>query len=291
MIPDITIVSVATLIGAAFIIWLILVVFFTPGINYHVESRQDACSSEFSHKLVATSQAVFYRGNRIEALTNGATFYPAMLQAIKASTQSVNLECYIFHPGEIADQFIEALIERARAGVKVTIVADAIGSARLGHPGQALRAAGCRFILSPLRWYRLPASTPPHRNSSRRWLVGFWVVPYRGLVGLAGAPRSCENHGAVEAPFVTSAQGVFVEFCNAAGNSDRRRVLPTSVYRWRHTSLVVRPPPIGPPSRAASSAAHRRCVNAVSTHNDFLLPISALDRVLVARPGGCFRSR
>src|SRR5687768_1589767 len=128
MIPDITFVSVATLIGAVFIIWLILVVFFTPGINYTIETRQDACSPEFSYKLVATSQAVVYSGNRIEVLTNGRAFYPAMLQAIKSATQSVNLECYIFQGGTVASQFADALVERATAGVNVTIVADAIGS-------------------------------------------------------------------------------------------------------------------------------------------------------------------
>ena len=38
------------------------------------------------------------------------------------------MECYIFKKGEIGDQFIDALCERARAGVRVTIVMDAIGS-------------------------------------------------------------------------------------------------------------------------------------------------------------------
>jgi cardiolipin synthase len=38
------------------------------------------------------------------------------------------MECYIFKKGEIGDAFIDALCERARAGVRVTIVMDAIGS-------------------------------------------------------------------------------------------------------------------------------------------------------------------
>jgi cardiolipin synthase len=157
MFPDVAFVSLATLVGAIFIIWLVLVVFFTPGINYTVEARQDACSPEFSYKLVATSQAVFYGGNRIEVLTNGANFYPAMLEAIRGATESVNLECYIFQRGTIANQFVEALAERARAAVKVTIVADAIGSARLSSAlVSRLREAGCRVeFYQPLRWYGL----------------------------------------------------------------------------------------------------------------------------------------
>ena len=64
------------------------------------------------------------------------------------------MECYIFKKGEIADQFIEALCERARAGVRVTIVMDAIGSfgafrtlrrSRCGRPA----AASPRISASP----------------------------------------------------------------------------------------------------------------------------------------------
>ena len=51
-----------------------------------------------------------------------------MLDAIRAARETINMECYIFKNGEIGEQFIEALCERARAGVRVTIVMDAIGS-------------------------------------------------------------------------------------------------------------------------------------------------------------------
>jgi len=42
----------------------------------------------------------------------------------------VHLEAYIFSPGAIADAFLEALCERARAGVHVRVIIDAIGSLR-----------------------------------------------------------------------------------------------------------------------------------------------------------------
>jgi cardiolipin synthase A/B len=292
MIPDITLVSVATLIGAAFIIWLILVVFFTPGINYHVESRQDACSSEFSHKLVATSQAVFYRGNRIEVLTNGATFYPAMLQAIKASTQSVNLECYIFHPGEIADQFIDALIERARAGVKVTIVADAIGSARLaGARVRRLRAAGCRLeFYQPLRWYRLARI---NNRTHRELLVVDGRVGFVGGAGIAdwwaiahGTTRSWRDTMArLEGPVVTALQGVFVEnwleCCREIliGNE----YFPPLSTAGDTTALVVKSSPSdrATVSRVVFQLLIDAACNEVLIATPYFLPDRALRRVLV----------
>jgi cardiolipin synthase len=210
--------SVATVIGAVFIIWLILVVFFTPGINYRVEARQDACSPEFSYKLVATSQAVFYRGNRVEVLANGTAFYPAMLRAISTATQSVNLECYIFQGGKIANQFADALVERATAGVKVTIVADAIGSARMGVALVArLRSAGCRIeFYQPLRWYRLARL---NNRTHRELLIVDGRMAFVGGAGIAdwwavadGTTKPWRDTMArIEGPVVTGIQGVFVE--------------------------------------------------------------------------------
>src|SRR5205085_5072683 len=82
---------------------------------------------------------------------------PAMLDAIRAATETINMECYIFKKSEIGDRFVEALCERARAGVRVTIVMDAIGSfgafRKLRKP---LRAAGARVAAyQRFMWYRL----------------------------------------------------------------------------------------------------------------------------------------
>jgi cardiolipin synthase len=282
----------ATLIGAVFLIWLILVVFFTPGINYYVESRQDACSPEFSYKLVATSQAVFYRGNRVEVLTNGANFYPAMLQAIKGATRSVNLECYIFHPGTIADQFIEALSERARAGVKVTIVADAIGSARLGGtPVSRLRAAGCRIeFYQPLRWYRLARL---NNRTHREILVIDGCVAFVGGAGIAdwwavAEGTKCpwrDTMARVEGPVVTAVQGVFVEnwleCCGEILIGDE--YFPPLSTAGDTTALVVKSSPSdrATVSRVVFQLLIDAACKEVLIATPYFLPDKALRRVLI----------
>ncbi|HEY7449520.1 MAG TPA: phospholipase D-like domain-containing protein [Vicinamibacterales bacterium] len=285
-------VTFATVIGAIFIIWLILVVFFTPGIDYYVESRQDACSPEFSYKLVATSQAVFYRGNRVEVLTNGANFYPAMLQAIKGATQSINLECYIFHPGKIADQFIEALIERASAGVKVTIVADAIGSARLGGtPVTRLRGAGCRIeFYQPLRWYRLARL---NNRTHRELLIIDGRVGFIGGAGIAdwwaiveGATRPWRDTMArIEGPVVTAMQGVFVEnwleCCGEILIGDE--YFPPLTMAGDTTALVVKSSPSdrATVSRVVFQLLIDAACKEVLIATPYFLPDKALRRVLV----------
>ena len=74
-----------------------------------------------------------------------------------AASHSVNLEAYIFSKGEIARRFLEALAERARAGVKVKVVLDAIGSFTTPRAYfRELRTAGGQVDwYHPLRWNTL----------------------------------------------------------------------------------------------------------------------------------------
>ena len=79
-----------TIIGGVFIAWLILAVLFTPHIPYHIQSAIDARSDHFVHVLESTCQTHLEHGNRVEILTNGDRFYPAMLDAIRQARETVN---------------------------------------------------------------------------------------------------------------------------------------------------------------------------------------------------------
>ena len=134
-----------TIIGAAFVIWLIVASLFTPHIPYHIEADVDAASDHFIHVLESICQTHLEHGNRVEVLTNGDRFYPAMIDAIRQARETVNLEAYIFKQGEVADRMIAALAERAKAGVRVTIVMDAIGSFGAYRATRSrLEQSGCR---------------------------------------------------------------------------------------------------------------------------------------------------
>ncbi|HSU66097.1 MAG TPA: phospholipase D-like domain-containing protein, partial [Tepidisphaeraceae bacterium] len=91
----------------------------------------------------------------IEVLKNGNSFYPAELEAIAKATSTVHLEAYIFQPGRVAQQIVDALCERARKGVRVKVVVDAVGSFFTPDDYfKPLRDAGgdvCWY--QPLRWY------------------------------------------------------------------------------------------------------------------------------------------
>src|SRR5215216_3114614 len=101
-----------TVVGALFLVWFVLVLLFTPALNYRVRERIPVNSPDFLYVLQSTCQAALHSGNRVEILTNGSAFYPAMIEAVRGARSSVNLECYIFQPGRVADAFIDALTER-----------------------------------------------------------------------------------------------------------------------------------------------------------------------------------
>ena len=67
-------------------------------------------------------------GNRVTLLEDGAGTYPVMLAAIRSARHHVHMESYIFEGDEVGRQFQQALIERAKAGIKVRLVIDGVGS-------------------------------------------------------------------------------------------------------------------------------------------------------------------
>ena len=103
--------------GAIFLVWLVLVFLFTPGINYHLALPHVGPRRRLPvHASVDLPGGAASRQPGRRSSPTGRPFYPAMIEAIRGATRSINMECYIFQPGRIADQFIEALSERARSG-------------------------------------------------------------------------------------------------------------------------------------------------------------------------------
>lgn len=206
------------LAGALFLIWLVLVFLFTPGIGYYVRARVPLDSPDFLHTLESTCQAALHAGNRVDVFTNGSAFYPAMLDAIRAAERSINMECYIFKPGTIARQFIDALSERASKGVVVTLVLDALGSFGMyGREMAQLRGAGVRIeFYQRVRWYSLARL---NNRTHRELLVIDGRVAFTGGAGVAdwwsghdpSQPAWRDTMVRVEGPVVAALQGVVAE--------------------------------------------------------------------------------
>jgi cardiolipin synthase len=93
--------------------------------------------------LYATADAQFERtmgsllgppmlpGNKVQTLLNGDEIFPAMLEAVRSARHTITFETYIYWSGKIGEEFVEALSERARGGVKVHILLDWVGSQKI----------------------------------------------------------------------------------------------------------------------------------------------------------------
>ena len=91
----------------------------------------DIGSDDFLRATEAITSAPIARGNDIELFINGDEIFPALLATMHGARRSLNFLTYLYWSGEIAGQVATALCERARAGVEVNVLLDAVGSAKM----------------------------------------------------------------------------------------------------------------------------------------------------------------
>jgi cardiolipin synthase len=84
----------------------------------------------------------------VRLLRDGTQAFPAMLDAIARARREILLEMYWIGVDAVGQRFRDALTERARAGVKVLVIRDAIGSIGMDPSFWApLEAAGGRAAI------------------------------------------------------------------------------------------------------------------------------------------------
>jgi cardiolipin synthase len=163
------------------------------------------------------------QGNQVTALYNGDQIFPAMLEAIRGARRSITFETYIYWSGEIGKQFADALSERARAGVKVHLLIDWVGSARLDAAAlQEMRNAGVEIEkFHQVRWYTLGRL---NNRTHRKLLVVDGRIGFTGGVGIAdkwnGRAQDPDHwrdsHFRLEGPSVGQMQAAFMDHWIAA---------------------------------------------------------------------------
>jgi cardiolipin synthase len=205
-------------IGAAALV--ILVGLFGPGLRYTINSAtpEDNTSDDFLNTLEALTDSKVHCGTGLTVLTNGSAFYEEELRAIGVARRSVNLEAYIFQKGEIAKRYADALTERARAGVKVNLVLDALGSASTTNSyfAEFKQAGGKLAWYNDTTWNKLPQYN--HRTH-RELLIIDGSTGFIGGAGIADHwykghskhPRWRDTMIRVEGDAVPNLQATFAE--------------------------------------------------------------------------------
>ncbi|HYW32855.1 MAG TPA: phospholipase D-like domain-containing protein, partial [Gemmatimonas sp.] len=157
-------------------------------------------------------------GNTIETLLNGDEIYPAMLAAIRSAQRTITFETFIYWSGDIGKEFVEALSERARAGVKTHVMLDFVGSMKMDVESlERMKTAGVEVqrYHKPVWWHLGRLNNRTHRKT----LVIDGTTGFTGGVGIAddwcGHAQDPEHwrdtHFRVTGPVVAQMQSVFID--------------------------------------------------------------------------------
>jgi cardiolipin synthase len=172
----------------------------------------------FMQELGVLLGPAFVPGTSTRALQNGDAIFPAMLAAIGTARVSITFETYIYWSGDIGRAFAEALAERARRGVKVHVLLDWVGSAKMDDELLARMAqAGVQVRrFHPPHWSHLGRL---NNRTHRKLLVVDGRVGFTGGVGVApqwtGHAQDPDHwrdtHFEIEGPVVAQMQSVFID--------------------------------------------------------------------------------
>jgi cardiolipin synthase len=166
-------------------------------------------------------------GNKVTLLEDGTATYRAMLAAIRSASETINVEMYTFSDGPIGQMFANALIERQRHGVQVSLMYDGLGS--VGTPAsffQSLQQSGIAVTqYRPVNPFEATLPwTLSHRNH-RKMLIVDGRIAFTGGInisevyasGLGRSARTAQQASwrdtdiSVEGPAVAQFQRLFMD--------------------------------------------------------------------------------
>ena len=156
----------------------------------------------------------------VRLLVDGGGKYPALLEDIAVATDHVHLEYYIYNPDHSGTALRDALVERARAGVKVRLLLDAMGAKKAPQRFFAplVDAGGELAWFHPARPWMLWRRPWVNLRLHRKIVVVDGRVGYLGGINITDEQdeRLREDayrdlHLRVEGDLVRSLQEVFLE--------------------------------------------------------------------------------
>ena len=206
---------VLTLVGA------LIAVNFTTGekkVERNLPRLYSTQDSQFRRAMGSLLGPGIVGGNRVQELLNGEQIFPAMLAAIRSAQRTITFETYIYWSGDIGREFAEALAERSRVGVKVHVLLDWVGSAKIDASFlEQMKSAGVEIEkFHKPEWHTLARM---NNRTHRKLLVIDGSTGFTGGVGIApkwtGSGQDAEHwrdsHFRIEGPAVAQMQAVFMD--------------------------------------------------------------------------------
>ena len=178
----------------------------------------DVGEEEFLAACEALTAAPVSYGDEVELLINGDEIFPAFLDTIRSAERSVCLETYVYWKGDIAHDVARCLSEKAREGVEVNVLLDAVGSFPMDRTLiDDMNDAGVHVArFRPPKPY---AVRRLNNRTHRKLLIADGRVGLIGGVGIAeewtgnaeDPDHWRDTHVRVTGPVVRGLQGAFLE--------------------------------------------------------------------------------
>ena len=200
---------------------VLLALNFTAGekkVQQQLPRLYSTASPDFERALGSLLGPGIVGGNAVTELLNGDQIFPPMLAAIQKKKKSITFETYIYWSGDIGKQFADALSERARAGVRVHVLLDWVGSAKMDESYLTeMKEAGVQIEkFHKPHWYNLARL---NNRTHRKLLVVDGQVGFTGGVGIApqwmgnaqDPDHWRDSHYLVRGPVVAQMQATFLD--------------------------------------------------------------------------------
>jgi cardiolipin synthase len=114
--------------------------------KFHLRVPDLDCFEQALPSIAGMTKAILMDGNRAEIVQNGE-FFTALLESIAAARVTINFETYVWWTGDICAQLAEAFAVRAREGLEVRVMVDAMGAKKMKpRLRELMTEAGVRLV-------------------------------------------------------------------------------------------------------------------------------------------------
>lgn len=152
----------------------------------------------------AVSNSPLLAGNVVRLIQDGPDTHRAMLQAIGGARDHINMESYIVDDDEVGRRFADALIERQREGVQVSLIYDSVGS--LATPAEffeRLRDNGIQTLeFNPVNPLTAKAGWSLNQRDHRKLLIVDGRTVFLGGINISSVHSGGSFGGKAKEPAV-----------------------------------------------------------------------------------------
>lgn len=199
-----------------------------------LELITDPVEKELAHMFLQIDSSVYSKNNDIEIITDGNQLFETILKDIHQAKHHIHVQYYIFNNDNLGKRIMSALYEKAKEGVQVSVLYDALGSRTFStsffknlkkHGGMCVP-----FFGSPIPIVNLRMNYRNHRkiiviDGKIGYTGGFNIGDEYLGKGKLGAWR--DTHLRLQGDIVHALQTRFLIDWNAAvSNADKKRYIP-----------------------------------------------------------------